>query len=87
VEKVCVIGLSYVGLPTTVVFVSRGYSVVGVDVDVRKVEAVNSGKCCIREPGLDDLLRRLFLGVLRVTTDAVEAVRKSDVAIITVPTC
>ncbi|NAZ24820.1 MAG: hypothetical protein GU357_03560 [Thermofilum sp.] len=53
---ICVIGLGYVGLPTAVVFASKGYEVVGVDVDATKVEAVNSGRCYLREPGLDVFL-------------------------------
>nr|NAZ11480.1 UDP-N-acetyl-D-mannosamine dehydrogenase [Desulfurococcales archaeon] len=57
VNRICVIGLGYVGLPNAVVFASRGYEVVGVDVDATKVEAVNSGRCYLREPGLDVLLR------------------------------
>jgi len=87
VEKVCVIGLGYVGLPTAVVFASRGYNVIGVDVDVGKVGAVNGGRCYIREPGLDDLLRdAVSRGFLRATTNAVEAVRESDAVVIAVPT-
>jgi len=86
-NKIGVIGLGYVGLPTAVVFASRGFSVVGVDVDVSKVEAVNSGRCYIREPGLDVLLRDVVSrGLLRATTDVVEAVRESDAVIVAVPT-
>ncbi|AGT35943.1 hypothetical protein N186_08025 [Thermofilum adornatum] len=55
-NRICVIGLGYVGLPTAVVFAGKGYEVVGVDVDAKKVEAVNDGRCYLREPGLDVLL-------------------------------
>lgn len=86
-NRLSVIGLGYVGLPSAVVFASRGFSVIGVDVDVGKVEAVNSGRCYIREPGLDELLRDVVSrGLLRATTDAVKAVRESDAVIIAVPT-
>jgi len=86
-NKLCVIGLGYVGLPTAVVFASRGYNVVGVDVDVKKVEAVNGGRCYIGEPGLDGLLREaVSKGFLRATTDAVEAIRESDAVVIAMPT-
>jgi UDP-N-acetyl-D-mannosaminuronic acid dehydrogenase len=84
---ISVIGLGYVGLPTAVVFASKGFNVVGVDVDAGKVEAVNSGRCYIREPGLDVLLRDVVSkGLLRATTDAVRAVRESDAVVIAVPT-
>jgi len=86
-NKVCVIGLGYVGLPTAVVFASKGFSVVGVDVDVNKVEAVNSGRCYIREPGLDVLLcDAVSKGLLRATTDVVGAVSEAEAVIIAVPT-
>jgi UDP-N-acetyl-D-mannosaminuronic acid dehydrogenase len=67
-----VIGLGYVGLPTAVVFASKGSTVIGVDVDASKVKAVNDGECYIREPGLAELLRNaVSKGLLRATTDAV----------------
>ena len=85
--KVVIIGLGYIGLPTAVVFASKGFNVVVVDVYVGRVEAVNSGRCYIREPGLDVLLRDVvFRGLLRATTDVVEAVKESDAVIVAVPT-
>jgi len=85
--RISVIGLGYVGLPTAVVFASRGFSVVGVDVDAGKVGAVNSGRCYLREPGLDILLRdAVSKGFLRATTEATRAVRESDAVVIAVPT-
>ncbi|MCC6053885.1 MAG: nucleotide sugar dehydrogenase [Thermosphaera sp.] len=85
--KISVIGLGYVGLPTAVVFASKGFSVVGVDVDAGKVRAVNSGRCYLREPGLDVLLRdAVSKGFLRATTEATRAVRESDAVVIAVPT-
>jgi len=64
-KEVRAVGLGYVGLTTTNVFASRGYSVVGVDVDVRKVKAVNNGRYYLREPGLDNLLRDAVLGIFK----------------------
>ncbi|MGB9826891.1 MAG: nucleotide sugar dehydrogenase [Thermosphaera sp.] len=86
-NNITVIGLGYVGLPTAIVFASRGLRVVGVDVDVDKVKAVNEGKCYIREPGLPELLRDVVSrGLLRATTDGASAVRGSDAVVIAVPT-
>jgi len=86
-NRIVVIGLGYVGLPTAVVFASREFEVVGVDVDEGKVKAVNEGRCYIREPGLTELLRdAVSKGLLRATTDGVEAVREADAVIIAVPT-
>ncbi len=37
-----VIGLGYVGLPLAVEFANAGFRVVGIDIDQRKVDAVNA---------------------------------------------
>jgi len=84
---VCVLGLGYVGLPTAAVLASRGFYVIGVDNDVTKVDAINNGRCYIREPGLDLMIRdAVSEGLLRATTDAVKEVKSSDAVIIAVPT-
>jgi UDP-N-acetyl-D-mannosaminuronic acid dehydrogenase len=86
-HTIAVIGLGYVGLPTAVVFAQRGYRVIGVDIDAKKVEAVNAGRSYIREPYLNEMLRdSVARGLLSATTDAVAAVRQSDAVIIAVPT-
>jgi len=82
-----VVGLGYVGLPTAVLFASKGFRVFGVDVDIAKVHAINSGRCYIREPGLADMLHEVvFKGAFRATTNIIETVKESDAVIITVPT-
>jgi len=82
-----VIGLGRVGLPTAVAFAKKESKVIGVDIDVTKVEAVNSGRCYIHEPGLAKMLRdSVSKGLLRATTDAVRAVMEADAVIIAVPT-
>jgi len=46
---IAVVGLGYVGLPLCVAFAKAGYSVTGIDVDGRKVEAINSGESYIED--------------------------------------
>jgi UDP-N-acetyl-D-galactosamine dehydrogenase len=41
-EKVCVLGLGYVGLPLAVLL-SKHFSVIGFDIDARKIDELNSG--------------------------------------------
>ena len=48
-EKICVIGLGFVGLSTAVYFASRGHEVVGVDRDVEKCKKINRGESPIKE--------------------------------------
>jgi UDP-N-acetyl-D-mannosaminuronic acid dehydrogenase len=69
------------------VLAGRGLYVIGVDNDVTKVDAINDGRCYIREPGLGLMIRdAVSKGLLRATTDTVRAVKSSDAAIIAVPT-
>lgn len=46
---VAVIGLGYVGLPLAVNFAEAGYQVTGIDLDRRKVAAINSGESYVED--------------------------------------
>ncbi len=80
---VAVIGLGYVGLPLAVAFAEKGFPVVGVDVDGRKVDALNRGESYVQDVPSERL--RHVLARLRATTDYA-ALSDCDVAIICVPT-
>jgi UDP-N-acetyl-D-mannosaminuronic acid dehydrogenase len=55
--RTCVIiGLGYIGLPTSVVVARTGIKVVGVDINPRVVEFVKAGRCPIEEPDLPGAL-------------------------------
>ncbi|MCP4897914.1 MAG: nucleotide sugar dehydrogenase [bacterium] len=45
--KVGIIGLGYVGLPLALAFAEDGLSVLGFDVDQRKIDAIEAGECYI----------------------------------------
>lgn len=47
--RVAVIGLGYVGLPLALVFAEAGYEVIGIDIDSRKVDAINRGVSYIED--------------------------------------
>lgn len=68
-EKVSVIGLGYIGLPTAAVIASRGIEVIGVDVNQHAVDTINGGDIHIVEPDLDIVVRSVVtVGKLRATT-------------------
>jgi UDP-N-acetyl-D-glucosamine dehydrogenase len=46
---IAVIGLGYVGLPLAVNFAQAGYRVTGIDLDPRKVDAINRGESYIED--------------------------------------
>ncbi len=56
-QKICVLGLGYIGLPTASVLANSGYQVVGVDLKPSLVESINRGLVHIQEPGLHTLVQ------------------------------
>ena len=81
--KLCVIGLGYIGLPTSAVFAQAGCQVMGVDVNAKIVNKINEGQIHIEETGLGEVVRDVVKsGHLKAFTTAQEA----DVFIIAVPT-
>lgn len=82
-NKISVIGLGYIGLPTATMLATSGIKVVGVDIDEKTVATINAGKVHIVEPELEGLLQQAVAGgYLRAVTKPESA----DVFLITVPT-
>ena len=82
-DKVCVVGLGYIGLPTAAFIASKGVKVVGVDVNERFVKLINEGKVPFFEPGFEELLAKVVEeGNLVAQAEQVEA----DAYIVCVPT-
>ena len=82
-NKICVIGLGYIGLPTAAVFARSGIEVIGVDVNPNVVDMINTGKAHIVEADLDELLHSVIEnGSLKASLQAEEA----DAYLIAVPT-
>jgi UDPglucose 6-dehydrogenase len=85
--NIAVIGTGYVGLVTGTCFAETGNQVVCVDNNVAKVEALKAGKIPIYEPGLDVLFERNAKeGRLHFTTNLKEAVDKSTILFLALPT-
>ncbi|MBE3039854.1 MAG: nucleotide sugar dehydrogenase [Chloroflexi bacterium] len=82
-QKLCVLGLGYIGLPTASTFATHGLQVVGVDVDPQVVETLSEGNLHIHEPGLRTLVQAaLRSGNLVIRQEPEPA----DAFIIAVPT-
>ena len=68
-NKVSVVGLGYIGLPTAAVIASRGIEVIGIDVNQHAVDTINQGEIHIVEPVLDIVVRSAVMtGKLKATT-------------------
>src|SRR2546426_11057160 len=85
VKSVSVIGLGKLGFPLAVCLASRGFRVIGVDVDPKLIEIVKSGKVPSAEPLVAPLFRRVRKQI-NFTRDAEYAVQNSDATLIVVPT-
>ncbi|MCD4752665.1 MAG: nucleotide sugar dehydrogenase [Anaerolineaceae bacterium] len=82
-EKICVIGLGYIGLPTASAFATNGVKVVGVDINKSIIDTINRGDIHIYEPGLHEVVTKAVgSGMLSVSLSAESA----DAFIIAVPT-
>jgi UDPglucose 6-dehydrogenase len=84
--RVAVVGTGYVGLVTAAGLAELGHTVTCIDIDERKVDALNWGEPAIFEPGLEALLRRNLPARLRATTDLAAAVQSSELTFICVGT-
>jgi GDP-mannose 6-dehydrogenase len=85
--NISVFGLGYVGCVTAACLAHDGHQVVGVDVDSRKVKAIEEGHAPFFERGLGELLaegRRN--GQLSATTDELNAIASTDLALVCVGT-
>ena len=80
-----VIGLGKLGAPMAACLAAKGFPVIGVDVDARKVDALNRAQAPVFEPGLPELLQ-VAKTRLKATQDIPTAVLNSEVTFVVVPT-
>lgn len=83
--KISVIGLGKLGAPLAAVLASKGFPVVGTDLNPAFVDAVNAGRAPVDEPRLQELITD-NRERLRATSDAEAAVLETDVTFVIVPT-
>jgi UDP-N-acetyl-D-mannosaminuronic acid dehydrogenase len=82
-NRIVVMGLGYIGLPTAAVFAENGVEVIGIDIVPHVVETINAGRPHFGEPNLDALVRRVVeAGKLRATLK----IEPADAFIVAVPT-
>ncbi|RMH61231.1 MAG: UDP-glucose/GDP-mannose dehydrogenase family protein [Calditrichaeota bacterium] len=85
--KIAVVGTGYVGLVAGTCFADTGNEVTCVDIDEKKVKALNEGHVPIYEPGLEEMIKRNVREErLFFTTEIAGAVKESTVIFIAVGT-
>jgi len=85
--RIAVVGTGYVGLVAGTCFAESCNTVVCIDIDQKKVDALRRGEVPIYEPGLEELLRRNTKdGRLSFTTSYADGIPRAEVVFIAVGT-
>ena len=85
--RIAMIGTGYVGLVSGTCFADFGHSVICVDKDQGKIDALLGGRMPIWEPGLEGLVAaNVKRARLAFTTDLAEAIRDAEAVFIAVGT-
>jgi UDP-N-acetyl-D-mannosaminuronic acid dehydrogenase len=81
--KITVVGMGYIGLPTSIIFAKNGFKVYGFDINEKIIEKLKNGKVHIVEPDLQEEFEKVLRSGNLVPTNKLT---ESDVFIISVPT-
>jgi GDP-mannose 6-dehydrogenase len=85
--KIAIFGLGYVGFTAACCMSSQGHSVLGIDVNARKVADILAGISPILEPGVDAMLAEgLRCGLIDAACEADARLGDCDMAIVCVGT-
>ncbi|PAD67380.1 UDP-N-acetyl-D-glucosamine dehydrogenase [Bacillus sp. 7586-K] len=84
-QKIAVIGLGFVGLPLACVFATKGFNVIGIDVDANKIASLNEGKSYITDVS-DDMLKEVMETKRFSVTTNPDEMKQVNAIIICVPT-
>ena len=82
-QSCTVVGLGYIGLPTSLIIAEQGIRVSGYDNNKTIVDNLNKGLIHIKEKNLENILRKK---IKNKTFLAHHVLKNSDVYIIAVPT-
>ena len=85
---ICVVGIGRIGLPTALSFANSGLSTIGLDINSKLVESVNSGIYPLKdEPDYDVIFDKVINEKkFFATTNIKESVSKADVVLLSLPT-
>jgi nucleotide sugar dehydrogenase len=85
---VCVIGIGRIGLPTALSFAYTGLPTVGLDINKKLVDSINSGNYPLKdEPGFEEMFKKVISNKkFSATTDINEAITNSDIIVLSLPT-
>ena len=82
---IAIIGIGYVGLPLALQFARSGVRVLGLDIDAKKVSALNAGRSYIKHISAGEIKKLVCDGKFSASTDFAE-IKKVAAILICVPT-
>ncbi|HTA95851.1 MAG TPA: nucleotide sugar dehydrogenase, partial [Verrucomicrobiae bacterium] len=82
---IAIIGLGYVGLPLALQFARSGVTVLGIDMDEKKVASLNAGKSYIKHIPADEIKKLVQAGKFSASTD-ISKIKEVSAVLICVPT-
>ncbi len=82
---IAIIGIGYVGLPLCLQFARSGVRVLGLDIDAKKVSALNTGRSYIKHISAGEIKKLVCDGKFSASTDFAE-IKKVAAILICVPT-
>jgi len=80
-----IVGLGYVGIPLALAALRQGISVIGFDIDAKRVADLNAGRCAIKHIPMDLIVEGVRTGRFVATTDF-DRMAEPDALLIAVPT-
>jgi len=83
--KIGIVGLGFVGLSLTSVLASKGFNVIGLDVDKEKCDIISKGKSPFFEPELEKTLRKGIKQKLTISNEF-SSIIDCDIIFVTVGT-
>jgi len=83
--KIAIIGLGFVGLSLTSVLASKGFNIVGIDIDKEKCKKISNGISPFYEPDLEKTLKKGLKNGLKISDD-ISLIKNCDLLFVTVGT-
>ena len=86
--KVCVVGIGRIGLPTALSFAKAGLQTIGLDINEKLVDSINTGNFPLKdEPGYEEMFNKVRKNKnFSATTNINEAISKSNLILLSLPT-
>ena len=86
--KIGIVGIGRIGLPTALSFANSGFETMGIDINKKLVDMINSGNYPLKdEPEFDKIFENAYNNKkITATTDISEVIPHCDVIILSLPT-